>query len=73
MTGWGSVFEHELTVTRKPKYRGGRRLCHHEGHAKGAKPEATHTGRANGIAMMTGCEFHAYQWLRETLAMRRKR
>lgn len=65
MTTWGSVAHHELTVQPALNRRKRCRTCSRPRRA------ATHVGCANGIATMSGCEWHAYQWLRETLARRR--
>lgn len=63
---WGSVAHHELTVVPAPNKRKRCRHCPPE-----ARKTATHHGRANGMTMTSGCEWHMRKWLRDTLAKRR--
>ena len=64
---WGSVAHHELTLKPTPDKRRRCRWCP-------AKPRraSTHIGCANGVAMTSGCEWHMYVWLRNTLQARRE-
>jgi hypothetical protein len=62
----GSVAQHELTVELAPNRRKRCRFC-----PKGSRKAATHHGRANGVTMTSGCEWHMHKWLRDTLAKRR--
>lgn len=61
---WGSIAHHELTVQPALNRRRRCQFCP-------TRRAATHVGCANGVAMMQGCEWHAHQWLRDTLARRR--
>lgn len=36
----------------------------------GCGRRATHSGAANGIGMMIGCEFHVRRWVRNPLDLR---
>jgi hypothetical protein len=62
----GSVATHTLTVEPAPNKRKRCRFC-----PKNAQKAATHHGRANGVTMTSGCEWHMRQWVRDTLAKRR--
>lgn len=41
--------------------RRGRRICRHNG----CRNKVTHLGLANGLAMLCGCEWHVFRWLRD--------
>ena len=45
-----------------------RRRCH-----CGCKKRATHTGRNNGIALVTGCEMYIRRWVRDGIKARSAR
>jgi len=45
--------------TMRPVQPRSRRRCH-----CGCKRRATHTGCANGVAMMTGCELSVRRWVK---------
>ncbi len=61
----GSALEHkrEATPIETP-----RRLCPRCRRDAGVQRRATHAGRANGVALMVGCEWHAYAWVKDPLA-----
>jgi len=63
----GSEDHHEITLTAAPKRRGRRRKCKHQ---ECGKP-VTHVGRANGLVMTGGCDWHVQRWKRDVLARRR--
>lgn len=57
---WGqraSAFEHAMYVEPVQS----RRRCRHDGCRK----RITHNAMANGIALSSGCEFHAHQHAKE--------
>jgi hypothetical protein len=54
----GSATEHQRYLQQiSPKNRS-RCRC-------GCKTRATHTGCANGVALMSGCELHVRRWVRD--------
>lgn len=55
---WGSALEHVRYM--EPVLPRSRRRCH-----CGCKRRATHTGKANGVALMKGCELSVARWVRE--------
>lgn len=58
---WGSATDHVRYVEPWPReYWRRRRKCH-----CGCGKKITHTGRANGIALMSGCEFLVRRWVRD--------
>lgn len=63
---WGSVLnaEHPLCVHPTDD----KRMCP---DCRKPRRRITHVGMAAGVALMSGCEFHCYQWKRETEQMRR--
>lgn len=63
---WGNVFEHARTM-EPITGRGGRRLCW-RCREMGVKKRATHTGCANGLGMMSACEWHVRQWVKDPRA-----
>ncbi len=64
----GSVDHHELTMRPLQNRRRRCRMC----PAKPRTP-ATHAGCANGLAMMSGCEWHVRLWMQQALKRRRGR
>lgn len=60
MTPWGSALEHERTIgpSKNP-----RRRC-----SCGCNGRATHTGFANGVALVSACEFFIRRWVRDARA-----
>lgn len=62
--GWGEVASVEMTRYAKPFPRM-RRRC-----GDACTNRATHCGCANGMALMSGCEFHVAQWVRDGFAPR---
>jgi hypothetical protein len=59
--GWGQVGSASMTRYSKAKtdLRRGRRKCE-----AGCPNRNTHMGMANGVALMSGCEFHVAAWVR---------
>lgn len=58
---WGSASEHHRYF--EPVDPKSRRRCH-----CGCKRRATHRGMANGVCLMTGCEWSAAKWARNGIA-----
>lgn len=52
---WGSADEHERYAERIAT----RVRCRQERCGK----RTTHVGKANGVALMNGCEWHVYRWV----------
>lgn len=58
---WGSVTDHQrelLPVSKKQ-----RRRCPYCPKDSGRK--ITHLGAANGVALMSGCEWHVRMWVKD--------
>ena len=55
---YGSALDHVRFA--EPIYPRARRRCH-----CGCKKRATHTGMANGVALMHGCELAVARWVRD--------
>jgi hypothetical protein len=69
--GWGehgSIIDHICYVEPRPSNRGQYRKCH-----CGCSGKATFSGKANGIAMASGCELSMRRWARERKAEKEKR
>jgi hypothetical protein len=62
--GWGEVGSdwHPRYAKPNPTNRRHCLRCMRRQHLT----RASHTGFANGVALMTGCEFHVTQWVRST-------
>jgi hypothetical protein len=65
---WGSASEHQRTMVRNPDMRRGRRWC----PWCPTRNRATHVGLANGIGLMSGCEWHVRQWVKDWRAPYRR-
>jgi len=59
---WGSAFEHVRTWAEIEDKRRGRRWCRHPAPGGPCPRRCTHLGLANGIALMSGCEWHVRLW-----------
>jgi hypothetical protein len=57
MSGWASAQAHTRTMLETPRRR---RRCH-----CGCGGRATHMGLANGIGLMSGCEFYVRRWVKD--------
>ncbi len=67
--GWGehgSALDH--TRYAEPTRPRDRRRC-----SCGCKRRATHVGKANGVALMDGCELFVTRWVRDGVAVYRPR
>lgn len=62
MTKWGSATEHQRTMRFIEDGRRRRRQC-----GGGCDARATHLGLANGVALMSGCEWHVRMWVKSPL------
>jgi hypothetical protein len=63
----GSI-EHPNRFAQLITGRGGRAKCH-----CGCGKRKTHTGMANGVALMSGCEFAVARWVKDPVAYYRRR
>lgn len=63
MPRWGSALEHTRTWKVREGRRG-RRIC----KVNGCQNKCTHVGLANGVALMSGCEWHVRRWCKDPLA-----
>jgi hypothetical protein len=54
---WGSAEHHQRHMDKAPNNR---RKCH-----CGCGGRQTHIGKANGIALMWGCELHVRRWVKD--------
>jgi hypothetical protein len=60
--GWGvhgSAQAHMRYAAPRPQMR---RLCS-KCKDDGRRARSTHVGMANGVVLMSGCEWHVYQWI----------
>ena len=55
---WGSAEHHKRYIDKIPSKSRRRCTC-------GCKKRATHLGKANGVALMSGCEFSVRVWVRD--------
>lgn len=67
-SGGGSYASEYGPRVRVPVPSESRRRCQ-----CGCKTRATHTGRNNGIALVTGCEMYIRRWVRDGAKTRRRR
>lgn len=58
---WGNAYLHKRTAVALDKPS--RRLCHRclDG---GKRVRITHAGAANGVSLMSGCEWHVLKWVK---------
>jgi hypothetical protein len=68
MVVWGSATHHKRTMVALPPRRGGHHFCP---WCPKETNRVTHSGRANGVALMAGCEWHVRQWVKNPNALRR--
>jgi hypothetical protein len=61
---WGSAFEHQRTWRLMPK------RYHRKCGCCGQR--ATHVGCANGVALMSGCEWQVRRWIRDPMSIYRE-
>lgn len=69
MSDWGSrgsATEHRRYL--EPVDGRSRRRC-----SCGCKTRATHRGMANGVCLMSGCEFFVRRWVRDGISVFRRR
>jgi hypothetical protein len=64
----GSATDHQRYSVERQSLRTGRRKC----LTGGCQNPNTHAGYANGVCLMTGCQFHVAMWVKDPLAPRRK-
>lgn len=57
MMVWGSARHHERAMLAKPSQRRRCPYCP-------APKRASHNGTANGVALMSGCEWHVRMWVK---------
>lgn len=57
---WGSSVHHKRYMEPVDPKR--RRRC---SRCQRPRPRATHRGMANGVCLMTGCEWHVRVWVRD--------
>lgn len=61
MSQWGSADHHPRVAVAMPKpLRVRCRYC-----PTASRNRVTHLGTANGVALMSGCEWHVHRWARE--------
>lgn len=60
VVAWGSATHHQRYMV--PIDRRVRRRCSR--CPKAAKVRRTHAGMANGVCLMSGCEWHVAQWVK---------
>src|SRR5258708_32025010 len=58
---WGSARKHQRTSQIIPKEMKKRGKC----SMRGCNNRCTHFGRANGVALTAGCQFHMAMWVRD--------
>lgn len=61
MEQWASAIEHE----RYALPLASRKRCRQSANCTN---RVTHRGMANGVCLMSGCEFHVYRWVRNPWA-----
>ena len=59
---WGSAQHHPRTCEL---IEGGTRRVCQACRKLGAQQYATHYGKANGVVLMVGCEWHVRKWVKE--------
>lgn len=62
---WGSAMEISHVRDVVPIPGAHRRKCYQGRRGNECQRKATHYGRANGVALVSGCEFHCYMWRRD--------
>lgn len=62
VAAWGSATHHQRYMA--PIDKSARRRCSRCAARDGVKARATHAGMANGVCLMTGCEWHVRQWVK---------
>jgi hypothetical protein len=60
----GSATEHKRYMQKSPPSSRQRCSC-------GCKTRQTHTGMANGVALMGGCDFYVRRWVRDGSQVRK--
>lgn len=56
----GGISGHALYFELRPKKRGRQPKCH-----CGCNGPKTHTGKANGVALTSGCELYIRRWVKK--------
>lgn len=68
MVVWGSATHHARTM-EPIQSRGRRRFCP---WCPPKTNRCTHHGKANGVVLMSGCEWHVHMWVRNPNEPRRR-